>query len=180
MRVVAEPLEELVDVRVDVGVDPHVVGPALELSRGRKLALEQQVRGLEEARLLGDLLDRVAAVAEDPLVAVDVRDRAPARCGVQVGGIERHQSRPVGARDLTEVGRPDGAVDDRKRVLGAVAVVDDGERLCVHQNPSLAVMGPVGVVCGPCQRTRMLSGLPITAWSIAAALPFEIAIDMFR
>ncbi len=83
MRVVAEALEELRDALVDVGVVPNLVLPRGELAGCRKLPLEQEIRDLEESRLLGDLLDRVPAVAEDAGVAVDVGDRAPAGRRVQ-------------------------------------------------------------------------------------------------
>ena len=45
----------------------------------RELAVDEQVGDLEVGGLLGELLDRVAAVAEDPRVAVDVGDRGAAR-----------------------------------------------------------------------------------------------------
>ena len=48
---------------------------AVELRLRRQLAVDQQVRDLEVGRLLGELLDRVAAVLEDALVAVDEGDR---------------------------------------------------------------------------------------------------------
>jgi len=38
-------------------------------------AVREQVRNLEEVQPLGELLDRVPAIAEDSRVAVDVRDR---------------------------------------------------------------------------------------------------------
>ena len=65
---------------------------------GRQLAEEEQVGGLEVGALLGQLLDRVAAVGEDALVAVDVGDRAPARRGV-------HERRVVGHQAEVVVGR---------------------------------------------------------------------------
>jgi hypothetical protein len=132
MRVVAEARHELLDVRVDVGVAAHVVRPALQLLLRRQLALEQQVRSLEEPGLLGDLLDRIAAIPQDADVAVDVRDRAPARRRVQKRGVVRQEAFPVGAHDLPQVCRVDRAVRDRQRVLGAGAVVDDGETFSTH------------------------------------------------
>jgi hypothetical protein len=51
-----------------------VIGHALVevqfLRRGREFAVKEQVAGLEEIAMLGELLDRVAAVEEDALVAV--------------------------------------------------------------------------------------------------------------
>ena len=49
--------------------------PLVELRLRRQLAVDEQVGDLEVGRLLGELLDRVAAVLEDALVAVDVGDR---------------------------------------------------------------------------------------------------------
>ena len=45
--------------------------PLVELRLGRQLAVDQQVGDLEVGGLLGELLDRIAAVLEDALVAVD-------------------------------------------------------------------------------------------------------------
>jgi hypothetical protein len=50
--VVAEALEEVLEVLVDVGVVGDVEGPALELRLGRQLAEDQQVGDLEEGRAL--------------------------------------------------------------------------------------------------------------------------------
>ena len=50
--------------------------PLLVLLRARQLAEEDQRRRLEEVALLGELLDRVAAVEQHALVAVDVGDPA--------------------------------------------------------------------------------------------------------
>ncbi len=60
-----------------------------QLGRRRQLAVDQQVADLEEAStVLGQLLDRVAAVAQDAGVAVDVGDRRGAGRGVDEAGVE--------------------------------------------------------------------------------------------
>ncbi len=126
--VVGEALHELLDVLVHHGVHGDLVGPRLQLVGGGQLAEQQQVGGLEEVALLGQLLDRVAPVHQDALVAVDVGDLAAARRGV-------HERRVVGGEaevvrvglDLAQVHRLDGAVGDRHFVLLAGAVVGDGE-----------------------------------------------------
>ena len=63
-------------------MDERVVGdaehPLVELSLGRQLAVQQEVGDLEERRVLGQLLDGVAAVLEDAVIAVDVGDGATA------------------------------------------------------------------------------------------------------
>src|SRR5690606_35515322 len=44
------------------------------LRLGRQLAVEEQVAGLEEVAVLGELLDRIATMQQYALVTVDVRD----------------------------------------------------------------------------------------------------------
>src|SRR5581483_6474125 len=64
----------------------------------------------------------------------------PARGGVQVRGVVRHE-----AADLLEVGGVDRAVDDRQRVLLPAAVVDDSEGFFGHGRNRSAP--PAGVGC---------------------------------
>jgi hypothetical protein len=84
--------------------------------------------------LLGELFDRVAAVAQDAAIAVDERDRALARRGVHEGGIVRHQPELVGrGLDLAKVHRTrgsitfDAALNDLDRIILAGAGVFDVE-----------------------------------------------------
>src|SRR5438874_423688 len=76
--VVAEPLHELLDVLVEHRVQRDLARPRLQLRLGGELAEKNQVGGFEVVAVLGQLLDRIAAIEEDPLVAVDERDGAPA------------------------------------------------------------------------------------------------------
>ena len=73
MRVAAEAVEEAAHLLVH----HRVVGDALVefgfLRRRRQFAVEQQVAGLEEVAVLGQLLDRIAAIEQDAFVAVDDR-----------------------------------------------------------------------------------------------------------
>ena len=79
MRVVPEAVHELLDVLVHERVVGDQVRPLLQLLPLRELAVDQQVRNLEVGRALGQLLDRIASVLEDPPIAVDIRHRRPAR-----------------------------------------------------------------------------------------------------
>src|SRR5664280_1224649 len=89
MGVVVEPLEEaLPHVFVNERVMGDLVLPDVVLGRARQLALQQEIGDFEEGRLLGQLLDRIAPVAEDPLVAVEEGDRTLARR-------RRHEARVV-------------------------------------------------------------------------------------
>src|SRR5262249_46582498 len=99
-----------------------------ELLPARQLALDQQVRDLEEGAALGQLRDVVAAVAEDALLTVDERDRALAGARVGIARSEPDQPGPVaeladvertfalGALD--DVERDDPTVDAQFRLLG--------------------------------------------------------------
>ena len=66
-----------------------VVGPRSQLLVVRHLAKKNQVRDFQKVASLRKLFDRVAAVFENPLVAVNKRDRA-------FGGRGIHQRRVVG------------------------------------------------------------------------------------
>lgn len=43
----------------------------LELGLGRQLSVKEQVGGFEESRLFSKLLDRIASVAQDPILSID-------------------------------------------------------------------------------------------------------------
>src|SRR6185437_7207078 len=131
--VMVEAVDELLDVLVNDRVVRDLVDPAVQLGGRRKLPVEEQIRGLEERALLGELLDRVAAVLQDSLVAVDERDGAAARRRVHEGGVVRHQPEiVVGCFDLAEIGCPNCSVLNRQLVAFAGAVVDDRERVLRH------------------------------------------------
>ena len=65
MGVAAEAVEEAPQLLVHHGVVGDVLAEFGELGAGRQLAFQQQVGDLDEVRLLGQLLDRVAAVQQD-------------------------------------------------------------------------------------------------------------------
>src|SRR5205807_5219510 len=79
--------------------------PRLGLVLGGRLAVGHQVGNLEVVGVLGQLLDRVAAVAEDAGLAVEVGDGAGGDGGGHQGGVvepdARHQLPPLLRRDAT-------------------------------------------------------------------------------
>ena len=117
-----EPLDELL---VDEGVTGDVGVPGGQLCCCRQLAVGQQVGDLEVGGLLGELLDRVAPVLEDPGLAVDEGDRALAQRRRREARGRRTRRR--GAAWRTRRGDP--AVDDRDLDRLAGAVVGDGDAL---------------------------------------------------
>ena len=74
MRVAPEALEEAAHLLVHHGVAGDAIVEVGLLRGGRQLAVEQQVAGLEEVAVLGQLLDRIAAIEQDAFVAVDIGD----------------------------------------------------------------------------------------------------------
>ncbi len=130
MRVVVEGVHHLLQTLVDHRVPGDVVDPLGVLLRVGELPVEEQVGDLEVAAVLRQLLDRVAAVAEDPLLPVDVGDAARARGGVEKGGVVGHEAEVVRAGlDLPQVDGADRPVDDGDLVGAPRSLVPDGERV---------------------------------------------------
>ena len=142
MGVVAEALEDpLVEVLVDRSRFGDLVGEAVELGSGREFAEEQQVGDLEEGGLLGELLDRVAAVAQVAGVAVEFADGAGGAGRVAEGGVvEVHAGEQVGPRSGVH-----GAVDDRDLDARTVPVVGECDAL-VHGRWPRITQGQIGIL----------------------------------
>ena len=80
-------LEELLHVFVDHAVVSELPAPLGQFLPVGKLAVNQQVADFRKRRVLGELLDGIAAVAENTFLAVDERDHAFARSRVSEPGI---------------------------------------------------------------------------------------------
>src|SRR5579884_1407215 len=126
MGVVVEPLEEaLAHVLVDERVHGDLMTPGVVLGGVGQLAVEQQVGHLEIGRLLGQLLDRVAAVAQNAVLSVDHRDGT----GAEGGGRQPGVVEPDPGQQLLPLRRVDAPMGDRDLELVACPVVDDGDAL---------------------------------------------------
>ena len=125
VRVAGEPVEEPAQVLMQQGVhvdQPDEVG---QLLGGRQLAVDQQVGDLQERGVLGELLDRVPAVAQDPSIAVDVGDRGRARGRVDEPRIVGHV--PALREQLADVqagGTFDRRVYRQRKVAARVIKLD--------------------------------------------------------
>ena len=82
MCIRGEPIKEVLEVLVQECVNPQLRFKCRQLAWRRQRTVDQQVCDLDKRGLCGELFDRIPAVAQDPLVTVDVRDRRCARSGV--------------------------------------------------------------------------------------------------
>ena len=123
MCVVAVAFQMLDDVGMDVGVLANVLRPLFELGLVRQLALIQEPRHFKKRRLLGDLFDRISAIAENPLVTVDECDGAAARGSIHERRVVGHHPEIVVLHlDLAKIDRTNGIIANRdvERLPGAV------------------------------------------------------------
>jgi hypothetical protein len=74
VRVTAKAPQKKLHLLVDHGVTDHELVELIALRFGGQLAIEQQIAGIEIVALNRQLLDRVAAVEQFTLVAIDVGD----------------------------------------------------------------------------------------------------------
>ena len=105
--VAPETAEEVGHLLVQHRVPGHPALEILELGGRRKLPVKQQVADLEIVGLLGELVDRVAAVEQLTLVAVDIGDR-------RLTGSGGRKARVIGEDAHIRVELAD--VDDRRAV----------------------------------------------------------------
>ena len=92
MRVVLETVEEPQQRFVDHRVVLNRVRELRELLARRQLAVDKEIRDLEEVALFRELLDRHAAMQEHTFVAIDEGDLALARRGRHEARIECEKS----------------------------------------------------------------------------------------
>ncbi len=148
MRIAAEAAEEGRELLVHHGVHGDVALELLLLGGGRQLAVQQEVGGLHEIAVLGQLLDRIAAVEQLALVAVDIGDLGLAAARGGKAGIEGEMAeigvkppdvhhlgaqRPRQQRQLDRLAG--GIVGDRTAFARSQIMVLAGGRfdLCVHR-----------------------------------------------
>ena len=85
----AESLDEGLQAVVIGRVLHDLLGEGIELLRGGQLTIDKQECGLQEIAPLSQLLNWVAPVLKDALLAVDEGDARDAVDSVHVGGIVR-------------------------------------------------------------------------------------------
>jgi hypothetical protein len=110
---------------VHVGVERDVVHELVVLLLGRQLTVPEQPGNLQKGGIFGQLLDGISPITKNPLVAVDVGDRASTGGCVEERWIVAHETGVIGTigLDLLELGGADGAFHHRNRVGPGGAVV---------------------------------------------------------
>ncbi len=127
MRVAAEALEEAGHLLMHHGVARDAIVEIRLLRAGRQFAIEQKIAGLQKIAVLGELLNRIAAIEQNALVAVDKGDlRLAARGRGEAGVVGEHARLAVKRANVQDI-RPhralfDGEIDrlvgDRNGTLG--------------------------------------------------------------
>ena len=163
MGVAPEALVEPAHLLVHHGVAGDTVVEIGLLRGGRKLAVEQEVAGLEEIAVLRQLLDGKAAIEQNAFVAVDIGDLGLAAPGRGVAGIVgEHPGLGVELADV-EDRRADRSLVDRERPLLVVddqfAGFDVGAGLRIHDRA-------LGCVA---RRTALPAGAVVTSVSASAS-----------
>ncbi len=145
MGIVMEAVHEFLDVLVDQSVTHNQQVPVFEFLQGWQLPSQQQKCHLQEGTVLGKLLDRIAAIAQDPSVPIQVRDGTLTGGRVHEGGIVGHQAKIIGTGlDLAQVHCANGAPIYRDSVGLPCSIVGDRQRRVVHTSilPGLTLPSP--------------------------------------
>jgi hypothetical protein len=125
VRVAPEPAQEELHLLVHHRVPRHRAHEFRLLRRRGQFPLEQQVAGLEEVAMGRQLLDRIAAVQQHALVAVDVGDLGLAtRRGHEPWVVGEHAGLAVQRTDIDHL-RPHAAAHHRELDRLALAVVEN-------------------------------------------------------
>ena len=162
VRVAPEALEEPHHLLVHHGVARDAVIEIGFLRGRRQLAVQQQVAGLQEIAVLGQLLDRIAAIEQHALVAVDVGDLRLAACRGGKAGVVGEQAALAIELGNVDHRRTDGAGVDREIPV----LVADRERaglglvgLGVHGR-ALELASDARQRCGRGWRLRRVRAVP--------------------
>ena len=135
MRVVAKALHELLGGFVEHGVMRDVMHPTLQLTLGGQFAVQKQIGDFEICAVFGENFDGITAVAQDPLIAVDIGDRAFAGSRIHERRIVGHQAEIVSTGlDLAQVHRANRPLLDGESVALSGSVVGNGQGILRHPN----------------------------------------------
>jgi hypothetical protein len=95
-----------------------------------ELSVDDQESGLHERRLLGQLLDRNPAVAQDALFSIDKGDGAPTGTGVPIAAIEGAQTGLVAK--FADINRPLARTPFNQGQRGSSSIPAEFS-ICIHR-----------------------------------------------
>jgi len=124
MGVVAERTHHLLEFFVDVGVAHDTGGEVFKLLHRRELTIDKQESNFKEVRFLSELLDRVASVAKNTLITINIGDSGASRYGVQVTRVEATKTR-TRVLNREEIIAVDGVAGDGDNILLTATVIND-------------------------------------------------------
>ncbi len=136
MSVAPKSLKEPAHLLVNHRVMDHAIDEIGLLRGGRQFAVQEQVAGLEEIAVFGEVGDRVTAIEQDAFVAVDIGDLGLATGRRRETGVVGEDTRlGIELADVEHL-RADRAVVHRKRIALVAELkrtsLDIGAGLCVH------------------------------------------------
>ena len=134
MGVAWEAVVEAPHVLMDHRVERQRRAEGVEFGGGGQLAVDQEIGHLHIVGLRGEVFDRVAAVAKDPLFTIEVGDGAGGGAGVDVALVEG--DRAGGGPEPRDVEGPLPLGADDERNLGRVAVdLEAGDAIRLGTGP---------------------------------------------
>ena len=121
-------VQKFFDAFMDKSVMADVPCPVLQLLLVGHFAVQEQIRGFQIGAFFREFLDGISAIAQNPLISVDVGNPADAGSRVIERRIVTHHAEIAGVGlNLAKVHGSDGSVGDRHLVTFAGAVVGDGQ-----------------------------------------------------
>jgi len=133
MGIETEGLDEVLDVGVQQAVAADIPLPLPQLRRRGQLAEDDEIGGFQVGAGGCQLLDGIAPVAQDALIAINVGDGTLGGSGVRQARIVAHQAEVLAARpDPAQIHGLHCPLEDGKLVAGPRAIVDDGKRVSGH------------------------------------------------
>src|SRR5665647_1358609 len=89
VRIPGKTTKEALQILMQQRVMPDPRVEVRQLHGGRQLPIDQQVRSLQERRVLSQLLDRIPAIPQNPRITIDIRDRRRTRRRVDEPRVNR-------------------------------------------------------------------------------------------
>src|SRR5919107_4057707 len=112
-------------ILVNDGMNSNVANPIRELGFAGQFTIENQVSSFQVSALLRQLFNRIAAIAQNTLIAINIGDLALAGRGIHKTRIVADQPIIVGNFYLKQIGGLDRAILNRDIVFLPGSIIDD-------------------------------------------------------